>query len=54
MAQIQHAQRADVPVEYVMGIGGFDLERVDEEVSILKQSCLHCGGLSCAVTHLVE
>lgn len=32
MAQIQHAERADVPVEYVLGIGGFDLERVDTEV----------------------
>ncbi len=37
MAQIQHAERADVPVEYVLGIGGFDLERVDTEVR-----CLQC------------
>lgn len=36
MAQIQHAERADVPVEYVLGIGGFDLERVDTEVRHLQ------------------
>ena len=32
MAQIQRVERADVAVEYVLGIGGFDLERVDTEV----------------------
>lgn len=37
MAQMQHVERADVPVEYVLGIGGFDLERVDTEVR-----CLQC------------
>ena len=33
MAQIQQVQRADVSVDYVLGIGGFDLERVDAEVA---------------------
>jgi G3E family GTPase len=32
MAQLQRAQRADVSVDYVLGVGGFDLERVEEEV----------------------
>jgi G3E family GTPase len=32
LAQIQHAQRAVVPMEYVLGIGGFDLEKVEQEV----------------------
>lgn len=37
MAQIQRVERADVAVDYVLGIGGFDLERVDTEVR-----CLQC------------
>ena len=36
MAQIQHTQRADVPVEYVLGIEGFDSNRVDTEVRHLQ------------------
>ena len=34
MAQIKQAQRAEVALEYVLGVGGFDLERVDAEVNI--------------------
>lgn len=33
MAQIQQVERAQVAVEYVMDIGGFELETVDNEVS---------------------
>lgn len=32
MAQIVRAQRAAVGVDYVLGVGGFDLDRVEEEV----------------------
>ena len=28
----RRAQQANVPVDYVLGVGGFDLEKVDEEV----------------------
>ena len=30
--QVVRAERARVGVEYVLGVGGFDLERVEEEV----------------------
>ena len=39
MAQIQHTQKADVPVEYVLGIEGFDSTRVDAEVRLFFLSC---------------
>lgn len=32
MAQIVRAQRAAVGVDYVLGVGGFDLDRVEGEV----------------------
>ena len=32
LAQVVRAQRADVKAEYVLGIGGFDLDRVADEV----------------------
>lgn len=32
MAEIRRAQRADVAVDYVLGVGGFDLEKVEEQV----------------------
>jgi G3E family GTPase len=32
MAQIMRAQRAAVGVDYVLGVGGFDLDRVEGEV----------------------
>jgi G3E family GTPase len=35
LAQVRQAQRANVPVEYVMGVGGFDLEKVQQEVRFL-------------------
>lgn len=34
MATILEASRANVPVEYVLGIGGFDLDRIDAEVCL--------------------
>lgn len=41
MAQVQQAQRANVPIEYVLGVGGFDLEKVEEEVEIEAASHHH-------------
>ena len=35
LAQVVRAQRADVKADYVLGIGGFDLEKVAEEVRTL-------------------
>jgi G3E family GTPase len=32
MASITRAQRGDVPVDYILGVGGYDLERVQETV----------------------
>ena len=32
LAQVVRAQRADVKAEYMLGIGGFDLDRVADEV----------------------
>lgn len=32
LAHLQRAQKANVPVDYVLGVGGFDLEKVEEEV----------------------
>lgn len=33
MAQILRAEKAAVGVDYVLGVGGFDLDRVEGEVS---------------------
>ena len=33
MAQIQQVEKAQIGVEYVLGIGGFELETVDKEVA---------------------
>ena len=33
MAQIRQVQRAEVDVEYVLGIGGFELETIEKEAS---------------------
>ncbi|DBB01448.1 hypothetical protein WJX77_010801 [Trebouxia sp. C0004] len=46
MAQIKHAERADVPVEYVLGIGGFDLDRVDTEVDTDEHQHSHAASES--------
>ncbi|KAL0035658.1 hypothetical protein WJX79_006364 [Trebouxia sp. C0005] len=46
MAQMQHVERADVPVEYVLGIGGFDLERVDTEVDAAQHQLSHAASES--------
>ena len=35
LAQVVRAQRADVKADYVLGIGGFDLDRVADEVRLL-------------------
>lgn len=35
LAQVVRAQRADVKADYVLGIGGFDLDRVADEVRTL-------------------
>lgn len=32
LAQIRKAQNAAVSVDYVIGVGGHDFERIDEEV----------------------
>jgi len=32
MARVQQAQHAKVPVDYVLGVGGFDLDRVEEQI----------------------
>jgi hypothetical protein len=29
----RRAERAVVPLDYVLGVGGFDLEKVDDDVS---------------------
>lgn len=40
MASIKHAQRGDVPLNYVMDIGGHDLDKVEIEVSLqARQAC---------------
>lgn len=33
LASIKRAERADVDMDYVLGIGGFDLEKVDDEIT---------------------
>jgi len=33
LASVQRAEKADVDMEYVLGIGGFDLEKVDDEIT---------------------
>lgn len=37
LAQVVRAQRADVKADYVLGIGGFDLDRVADEVCHCRQ-----------------
>ncbi|PRW21134.1 putative GTP-binding -like isoform A [Chlorella sorokiniana] len=32
MAQIRRAQKSEVPIDYVLGVGGFDLEKVEDDV----------------------
>lgn len=52
MAQIQHTQKADVSVDYVLGVGGFDLDRMESEVRHL-QGCLlqwPCQLVACCFT----
>lgn len=37
LAHVQRAQRSAVPLDYVLGVGGFDLEKVEEEVRKLNE-----------------
>jgi hypothetical protein len=45
MAQIVRAQRAAVGVDYVLGVGGFDLDRVEGEARALR--CATCLCIMC-------
>ncbi|KAL4436341.1 hypothetical protein ABPG77_009903 [Micractinium sp. CCAP 211/92] len=38
IAQVTRAQRAEVPLDYVFGVGGFDLEKVEQEVLAAEKS----------------
>jgi len=33
LAEIKRTQRADVPLEYVLGVGGFDLEKIEDDIA---------------------
>ena len=33
LASVQRAERAEVPLEYVLGVGGFDLEKIEEDIN---------------------
>ncbi|KAL4420551.1 hypothetical protein ABPG75_010207 [Micractinium tetrahymenae] len=57
IAQVTRAQRAEVPLDYVFGVGGFDLEKVEEEV-LAAEAAVHshhhehdhdheCSGAGC-------
>ena len=48
LAQVVRAQRADVKADYVLGIGGFDLDRLADEVD----TCPSCLGLPDFETHV--
>lgn len=48
MATILEASRAQVPVEYVLGVGGFDLDRIDAEVRALWGEVAEDGSGLCA------
>lgn len=54
MAQIVRAERANVGVEYVLGVGGFDLDRVEGEVgNASSRSCQNAEQWSMRMTTLV-
>ncbi|XP_078438271.1 uncharacterized protein LOC144708721 [Wolffia australiana] len=38
MAQIKHAKFGDVDVDFVLGVGGYDLERIDSEILLDARS----------------
>lgn len=40
LATIARTQRSKVDVEYVLGVGGYDLERVENEVGVLIPTAL--------------
>ena len=48
LAQVVRAQRADVKADYVLGIGGFDLDRLADEVD----PCPSCLALSDSNAHV--
>jgi G3E family GTPase len=33
LAEIRRTQRAEVPLEYVLGVGGFDLEKIEDDIA---------------------
>jgi len=33
LAEVRKTQRAQVPLEYVLGVGGFDLEKIDDDIA---------------------
>ncbi|KAL4517894.1 hypothetical protein Ndes2526B_g02290 [Nannochloris sp. 'desiccata'] len=33
LAEIRRTQRAEVPLDYVLGVGGFDLEKIEDEIA---------------------
>eukprot|EP00877_Chromochloris_zofingiensis_P010130 jgi/Chrzof1/5370/Cz16g00110.t1 len=41
MASISATRRSQVPVDYVLGVGGFDLDKIGEEVEALSTSKKH-------------
>lgn len=55
LAQVVRAQRADVKADYVLGIGGFDLDRLADEVDtglsrlVLPDFNTHVPTVSCYV-----
>ena len=39
----RRAQKAEVPIDYVLGVGGFDLEKVEDDVSSnCAAAAAHC------------
>ncbi|KAL6774173.1 hypothetical protein ACKKBG_A24030 [Auxenochlorella protothecoides x Auxenochlorella symbiontica] len=44
MATILKATRAQVPTDYVLGVGGFDLERIDADLLVEKEDDHHHHG----------
>ena len=43
----RRAQKAEVPIDYVLGVGGFDLEKVEDDVSALGD-CKWIGRAACS------
>ncbi|KAK9807885.1 hypothetical protein WJX72_012232 [[Myrmecia] bisecta] len=41
LAQVQRTQRAQVAVDYVLGVGGFDMDRIAEDASLQEEKPAH-------------